>query len=206
MTVGVPARIHTIFRSKCMTGIPERLRSEVAFEGRLITVRVDDVRLPTGKETVREVVEHTGSAVILPVTEQGEILFVRQYRYPIGQELIELPAGLVDDGETPLETARRELTEETGHVSDNWREIATCYPSAGFADERVTIFLAQNCLPVEWEADPHEGLALEHWSHDQLMDAVMSEPFPFENAATSIAVLWYATHWRTIRSGSGNAV
>ncbi len=187
-----------------MTEKPELLKSEVAFSGRLVTVRVDNVRLPTGKETVREVVEHTGSAVILPVTEQGEILFVRQYRYPIGQELIELPAGLVDEGETPLETARRELTEETGHASDEWREIAVSYPSAGYADEVVTIFLATNCRPVEWDADPDEGLSIERWSHDQLMEAVMSDPFPFQNAATSIAVLWYATHWLAER-GSGNA-
>jgi ADP-ribose pyrophosphatase len=187
-----------------MSDKPECLRSETAFTGRLVTVRVDDVRLPTGKETVREVVEHTGSAVILPVTETGEILFVRQYRYPIGQELIELPAGLVDEGETPLETARRELTEETGYASDEWREIATCYPSAGYADEEVTIFLATNCRPVDWEADPHEGLTLEHWSHDQVMDAVLSEPFPFRNAATSIAVLWYASRWQAQRLASGN--
>jgi ADP-ribose pyrophosphatase len=188
-----------------MSEIPERLKSDVAFQGRLVTVRVDEVRLPTGKETVREVVEHSGSAVILPVTEQGDILFVRQYRYPVGRELIELPAGLVDEGETPLESARRELTEETGHVSDDWREIAACYPSAGYAHELVTIFLALDCRPVEWEADPDEGLTIERWSHDQLMEAVMSDPFPFENAATSIAVLWYAFRWRGIRGGSGNA-
>ena len=187
-----------------MSEKPERLSSEVAFTGKLITVRVDEVRLPTGKETVREVVEHTGSAVILPVTEQGEILFVRQYRYPVGQELIELPAGLVDEGETPLETARRELKEETGHSSDEWREIAVCYPSAGYADEEVTIFLAANCRPVEWDADPDEGLSIERWSHAQVMDAVMSDPFPFQNAATSIAVLWYATRWQA-QGGSGDA-
>ena len=92
----------------------ETLSSETVFEGRVIGLRVDAVRLPNGRSGVREVVEHDESVVIVPVTGDGEVLLVRQYRYPVGEAILEAPAGGVDAGETPHECARRELREETG--------------------------------------------------------------------------------------------
>ena len=97
---------------------------------------------PDGFEIKRAIIQHAGSAVMMPVDERGRILLVRQYRLPARQYLWELPAGRVDGGETPLQAARRELVEETGYRARKWEKLAVFYPSPGFLAEKMTIFLA----------------------------------------------------------------
>lgn len=172
---------------------PELISRERPYDGRLVHLRVDRIRLPSGRETTREVIEHPGASVILPVTGDGQIWFVRQTRYAIDRELFELPAGLVDPGETPLETARRELREEVGLVPGSIEEIASLFPSAGYSNEEVHVFHARDCEFVVHEA-LDEGLTIVPMQMDQLAALANEQPFPFKNAATAFAVLWYVKH------------
>jgi ADP-ribose pyrophosphatase len=102
---------------------------------------------PGGLKIIRDLVHHRGSAVILPRTADGRIALVRQYRLAAARKMWELPAGSVDEGETPLQTARRELAEETGYRSLRWRKLAAFYPSPGLMAERMTLFLADDVRP-----------------------------------------------------------
>jgi ADP-ribose pyrophosphatase len=112
-------------------------------------VTLDRAIDPGGFEIKRAIVKHGGSAVMMPVDDRGRILLVRQYRLPAQGYLWELPAGRVDEGETFLQAARRELKEETGYTAKSWKKIATFFPSPGFLAEKMTIFLATNLTPGE---------------------------------------------------------
>ena len=138
----------------------EHLSSERAFDGMLLKLRVDKVRTPSGKEAQRELIEHPGSVVIVPVTTDGKVLFVRQFRYAIGEYLLELPAGLIDPGEDPLESATRELIEEVSYEVGTIRELCKVYISPGYTQEMTTIYLAEDCTPVDHEDDEDEPLQL----------------------------------------------
>jgi ADP-ribose pyrophosphatase len=134
--------------------------SRYVYEGRYATLRVDDVTLPSGRSSDRHVVERNPSVVIVPVTVDGHVLLLRQYRYAADRYLIELPAGMIDASETALEAAARELREETAHEPAALRELATVYLSPGFTNEQSTIVLAEGCVPVAHEADPDEPVQI----------------------------------------------
>ncbi len=112
------------------------------FKNKLFTVSVDHAVDPDGFEIKRAIVHHRGSAVMMPVDDRKRVLFVRQYRLPAKRFLWELPAGSVDPGEKPLQTAKRELKEETGYHAKNWKKLVTFFPSPGFLTEQMSIFLA----------------------------------------------------------------
>jgi ADP-ribose pyrophosphatase len=171
--------------------------SRRAFDGRLLHLRVDDVRLPSGRTSVREVIEHPGSVAILPITTTGEILLVRQYRYAVGREMLEIPAGLLEPGESPEAAARRELREETGHEAGELQLITACFPAAGFSNEHQTRFLATNCRPVAYDADPDEGISLIRLPLRELDERLASESELFQDGKTGFALLWYA--WTLLR-------
>lgn len=119
------------------------LRSQVVYQGRVFAVRQDEVIEPTGLEATRELVEHPGSVVVLPVFDDGRILMIRQYRHAAQQFLWELVAGRKDDGENFLKGAHRELAEETGYTARRMRKLADLFPTPGFLEEHMVIFLAQ---------------------------------------------------------------
>lgn len=122
----------------------ERVSSERVFTGRILKVRVDEVLLqPGGHSARREVVEHPGAVAIVPLTEDGRVLLVRQYRYAAGVELLEIPAGTLEPGEDLATCARRELSEETGGRALVLELLATVFTSPGFCDERIHIYLAR---------------------------------------------------------------
>lgn len=121
-----------------------QIDSTVMFKGHLLELRCDRVRLPDGQASVREYVKHQGAVVIIPLLDNGDMLFERQFRYPLQKVLVEFPAGKIDPGEDFHQTARRELLEETGYVADNWRHLGQMHPCVGYADEQIEIFLARN--------------------------------------------------------------
>jgi ADP-ribose pyrophosphatase len=137
------------------------LTSEQVFSGLRIKVRVDEVEMADGRRTRREVVEHPDAVVILALRDDGCIAFVRQWRHPIGRPLLELPAGRVDPGETPAETARRELREEVGLDPARLDFARGFYVAPGFANEFLHGFIARDCTESLLEADEDEELIVE---------------------------------------------
>jgi ADP-ribose pyrophosphatase len=127
----------------------ERLiASQTVFEGRLISVRVDEVELLGGRRARREVVIHPGAAAIVPLLPDGQVVMIRQYRHPAGATLYELPAGVLAAGESPLDCARRELAEETGYEAADLRLLFSTYLSPGFSSEIIHIFVATGLRPA----------------------------------------------------------
>ncbi len=119
------------------------LYEEELYRGRIITVKRHRVRLPDGRESWREVVEHPGAVAVLPVLHDGRLLLVRQYRKAVEEVLLEVPAGKLDPGEAPEAAARRELWEETGLEAEALQFLFSFYTSPGFADERIFLYLAR---------------------------------------------------------------
>ncbi|NLB18097.1 MAG: NUDIX hydrolase, partial [Syntrophomonadaceae bacterium] len=128
-------------------------KSEMIFAGRMIKLRSDTVVLPNGKEATRECIEHPGAVAIVALDEQERVCMVRQYRYPVGQELLEIPAGKLSPGENPLDCARRELLEETGISAGHWEKLFSYYSTPGFCDEMLHMYLARDLSMGESQPD-----------------------------------------------------
>lgn len=134
------------------------LGSSVVYGGKIIKVLRDEVLLENGAESVREVVRHKGAVAVLAVDGDGSVYFVRQFRYPVGRELLEVPAGKLEAGENLLECAKRELLEECGVAAESWTELGPIYTSPGFCDEVIWLFLAKKLSPVGQCLDEDEFL------------------------------------------------
>lgn len=126
--------------------LESRIEGSQVYQGKLLDVRCDRVRLPDGHESTREYVVHQGAAVIIAVLDNGDLVFERQYRYPLGKAMLELPAGKIDPGEEIHDTATRELREETGYSAREWRYLGVTHPCVGYSNERIEIFLAQGLV------------------------------------------------------------
>lgn len=164
-------------------------RQEI-YDGRIIKVYNDKVDLGDGRQTYREVVSHREASAVVAVNDKNEILMVTQYRYPIHQDLIELPAGLIDEGETPLEAARRELREETGHAAAKWRLLTTAFSSPGCHDEVIHIFAAEDLTCVsDLCLDGDEILTFSPVPYDDILQKVKSGEI--KDGKTIIGVLLY---------------
>jgi 8-oxo-dGTP pyrophosphatase MutT (NUDIX family) len=165
----------------------ERLNSEEVWKGRIATVRIDRFRYDDGEEAEREIVAHPGAVAV--VAHDGEMLFlVRQPREAVGElALLELPAGkLDDDGEDPLDTAKRELAEEIGKGARTWRELTSFYTSPGFADERCWVYLATDLFDQSAQAVDEERIEIVEVPLSDL-DHVIQE---CEDAKTLVGLLW----------------
>jgi ADP-ribose pyrophosphatase len=136
------------------------LHSERIYEGRIVSLRVDTVELPSGGKTKREIVEHAGCTAIVAVDSENNVLLVRQYRKPVERMLLEIPAGGIEPGEKPLDGARRELEEETGFSAEKWEELSFFYTSPGFCTEFMHLFLATELKPLKRAADDDENIEL----------------------------------------------
>jgi 8-oxo-dGDP phosphatase len=145
------------------------LDSEQVYEGRIISLRRDTVAMPGGGSSVREVVHHPGAVAVVALDDEDRVVLLRQYRHPVGEHLWELPAGLRDeDGEPPLETAKRELAEEALLAAGRWSLLVSVNNSPGFSDELVQIYLAEGLSAV----DRPEGFLVEHEEADMTLDRV----------------------------------
>lgn len=138
------------------SGLEKTIFSNLAYKGRILNLRVDRVKLPDGREAVREVVEHAGAVAVVALDGEDHVYLVRQYRYPVQKELLEIPAGILKEGETPLAGARRELAEETGIRALCWEYLFSIYSSPGFTDEQLHLFVARDLQFFGQELDEDE--------------------------------------------------
>lgn len=164
------------------------LHSQTVFKGRLLHVKSDQVRLPNGHETVREYILHPGAAMIIAMLDENTIVLERQYRYPLNRHFIELPAGKIDEGEEPLDTARRELREECGYTAAEWHHLTTLHPAIGYADERIELYLARGLSQVGHQRDEDEFIEVLHVSLTEALHWVRDGHITEAKAVTGL--LW----------------
>ena len=175
----------------------EKLASEVVYQGGFLQIRKDLARLPNGHESVRGYVVPPGAAAMVPLFDDGRVLVERQFRYAIGQTFTEIPAGKLDPGETSIQTARRELIEETGYSAARWAFLTRIHPAIGFATEVMDIFLCRDLTQVGHAPDHDEFLELEFVTVGWLVDERRAGRL--SDVKTQIAVLWLERivdgHW-----------
>ena len=165
----------------------KRLVAKTVYTGTIVNVRHDTVELQNGNRAGREVVEHPGGVGIVPVTTDNKVLMVRQYRYPMEQELLEIPAGKLDAGEDPYECAVRELSEETGCTAGRIIDLGAIYPSPGYCREILYLYLALDLRYGEMHLDENELLSIEPIDLDELVEKATANEL--RDAKTIIAIL-----------------
>ena len=141
--------------------VEEQVDSRRVYDGKVVSLKVDTVRLPSGRHTTREVVEHDPVIVVVPIDEEDNVLLVRQYRYPAQAALLEAPAGGIDGDESPEEAAQRELQEETGHSAGNLRKLGQFWMSPGTCTELMHAFVARYLSPAHLAPDADEDIIVE---------------------------------------------
>ena len=166
----------------------KKITSKNIFKGAFLNVKKDIVMLPNGKKGIREWVKHPGAVCCIPILPNGEIGLIRQFRYPINKEMIEIPAGNLDKNETPEECAYRELEEEIGFKAKKITFLTTIYPAIGFSNEKMWIYLAEDLLKTKVKLDSDEFLEL---MPTPLKDAIeMIWTRKITDVKTIIGLLW----------------
>ncbi|HEY3423695.1 MAG TPA: NUDIX hydrolase [Negativicutes bacterium] len=148
--------------------IEKFISSKVAFSGRILKVNTDTVQLPNGKEATREVVLHPGAIAVVPILDDGSIVLVRQYRYPVGVTLLEIPAGKLDAGENPDDCVLRELKEETGYIPGKIHKLASIFTTPGFTNEVIHLYVAEDLKLATQCLDEDEFIAVENYTREQV--------------------------------------
>lgn len=165
----------------------ETIGSEILYQGVIVTVKKDTVLLENGKQSIREVIMHHGGVGIIALDEQSNVLMVRQFRYPYHQTVLEIPAGKLEPGEDPLECGKRELMEETGYAAESYTDLGVLYPTPGYVDEVIHLYLATGLKRFEQNLDEGEFLEVERYPLAQLVEWVMEGKL--FDAKSQIAIL-----------------
>jgi ADP-ribose pyrophosphatase len=169
--------------------IETQVDSEPVFEGKLMRVLRDTVRLPDGALATREYTVHPGAVLILPVLPDGRLVIVRQFRYPLGQVFVEFPAGKLDPGETMLATAQRELREEAGYTATTWTRLGVIHPLLSYSTEVIEFYVAEGLTHVGARLDEGEFLEVRTIGADDMLAAV--DRGEVTDAKTVTALLLY---------------
>ena len=158
------------------------------YKDRIINLRCDDITLPDGKEAKREVVEHPGGVCVLPITENDEVIFVRQFRYPYSEIILEIPAGKRDSkDEDTLECGKRELREETGATAEKYTFLGELYPSPGYVGEIIYMYMAENLTFGDTDPDDDEFVETVKIPFDKALEMVMNGEI--KDAKTQVSIL-----------------
>ena len=162
--------------------------SEEIFDGIVLHLFKDTVELPNGNPAIREVIRHVGAVGVIPVTDGGNVIVERQFRYPLNRVITEIPAGKLDSfAEDRLSAAKRELEEETGYTANEWIELGDYYPSPAYCDERITLYLARGLTQGQRHLDEDEFLNFEEVPLSNLIEDVMAGRIT--DGKTQVAIL-----------------
>jgi ADP-ribose pyrophosphatase len=145
--------------------LPKTIKAETLYHGRIIDLIIEEVENPPGNIRKREIISHPGGSVVIPLLENGDIILVRQYRYPLKKFILEVPAGKLEPNEDPLEAAKRELQEETGYTAEKYEKLTAMFTTPGFCNEVLHIYLATKLQKSEQGQNLDEGeqsLTVEH--------------------------------------------
>jgi ADP-ribose diphosphatase len=167
----------------------QKLSSKYVYHGRSVRVRVDGVRLPSGKVTTRDVIEHDGAVAVIAIDENGDLILERQFRYAAGKELLEIPAGGIDPGETPEQTAYREMQEETGYAPGKLEKLTGFYAAPGYASEYLHLFLATDLKPARLTAEDTDEIELIRVQLDIAVEMIRAGDI--QDAKSIAGILFY---------------
>lgn len=169
--------------------IEKKLKSDLVYQGSFLKVLRDEVELPNGKKGTREYIPHPGASMVIPVTDKGQLVMLRQFRYALQSVFIEFPAGKIDAGEEPLETAKRELQEETGLIATTYQHLATIHPVIGYSNEHIEVYLAKGLSQASAHLDDEEFLDIFETSYDSAME--MMRKGEITDVKTMVGLFWY---------------
>lgn len=175
-----------------------RTKSEPIFSGRILSLSLEDHRLPDGREATFEIVRHPGGAAVLPVLEDGRLVLIRQYRAPVGQMVLEIPAGKLDSGEPPEHCAERELIEEVGYRAGTLEKLGEMLTAIGFCDERLHLYLAIDLRPAEQALEADEFIETIFLRREDAFELV--DRGAIDDAKTQLALLLYRQRFQSERS------
>jgi len=169
------------------------------YRGKIVDLHVDTIQLPSGRSSIREVVVHPGGVVAVPVLDDGRLVLIRQFRYPLQKFILEFPAGKLDSQQSPLETIRRELEEETGYTARSVQQEFSFYTSPGISNELIHFFIARDLKPVSQRLEEGEHITVEIHSVDECLR--MIETGEIEDGKTILGLLWYQMKFMLKNSG-----
>ena len=182
-----------------MKHFEKTLDTKSIFDGKIIHVRSDTVELENGQQASREVVDHPGGVCIAALTENNELLFVRQFRYPYSEVVLELPAGKLEKGQTPLENGKRELLEETGAIGREYIPLGKLYPSPGYCGAIIHLYFCKVEKYEQQHLDDDEFVTVERIPVERALEMVINNEIP--DAKTQVAVLKTAFMLKKITDG-----
>lgn len=157
-----------------MPQLPRLLSSQTVYDGRLFKVELDELEMEDGVRVRREILRHPGAVCMIPVTAEGQLLFVTQYRHAAGSRLLELPAGTLEKGEEPIAAVERELQEEVGHRPGRITSLGGFYVAPGYTSEYIHLFVCEDLAPSKLEGDEDEDIEIEALSLSQALAAIES--------------------------------
>ena len=167
----------------------KKISTEIIYQGRLLDVRKDKVLLPNGKSSTREWINHPGAVCLIPVLSDERIALVKQYRYPVLNHMIELPAGKIDRNELPIECAERELEEEIGYRANKITYLTNIHPAVGFANEKMWIYLAEDLEKTTSKLDEDEFLEFFPLHLEDALEMIWNNQIT--DVKTIIGLLWF---------------
>lgn len=171
------------------------VKRDTLFKGRIVSLHVDEVKLPNGKMSIREIVEHPGAVAIIAITDQDKMIMVEQYRKPLERSLVEIPAGKLEKGENPLTCAKRELGEETGYTCESMELLTSFYTSPGFSDELLHVYLAKGLKKEsELHLDEDEFVDLLEVSYEE------AQQFMKEQKILDAKTIYAVQYWQLART------